>query len=253
MWQPEMLQSAADAELTAELAHIMYDARNCFGHRRKVQGDMPEQDYFRSALSDFTYEAASGGAIRHLADLGYTARQIAEKLTYPTPYERVRKTVWQHLIDTQVVLTQEPGNGKQSEKATYRIVHDKYGRASFRMEAATADSSGPIRWKERRYSKETCGSLAVYLADRCSVNGEDRSYISCDFGLHGKREGGNFEAAMKTLNERQREYISGLLWEERICYHRLDKRMREIMSKLYTNGYYHGYCYFMRQGEKVEI
>ena len=216
---------------------------------------MSEQDYFRDALSDFTYEAASGGAIRHLTDLGFTTKQIAAKLTYPTPYERVRKTVWQQLIDTQVVLTQEPGSGKQLKKTAhqYKVVHDKYGRASFRMEAATADSSELIRWKERRYNKETCGSLAVYLADKCIVNGEDQSYISCDFGLHDKKEDGSFEAAMKTLNERQREYIQGLLWENRICYHRLDQRMREIMAKLYVNGYYHGYCYFMKQAEKVEI
>lgn len=214
---------------------------------------MSEQDYFRNALSDFTYEAASGGAIRHLTDLGYTAKQIAERLDFPTPYERVRKTVWQQLIDTQVVLTQEPGNGKRREKAAYKVVHDKYGRVSFRMETDTADGFEPIRWKERCYNKETCGSLAVYLADKCIVNGEDGSYISCDFGLRGKREDENFEAAMKILNERQREYILGLLWENRICYHRIDQRMREIMVKLYTNGYYHGYCYFMKQGEKVEI
>ena len=214
---------------------------------------MSEQDYFRNALSDFTYEAASGGAIRHLTDLGYTAKQIAEKLTYPTPYERVRKTVWQQLIDTHVVLTQEPGNGKKRGKAAYKVVHGKYGRTSFRMESAAADSLEAIRWKERHYNEETCGSLAVYLADKCSVNGEDKSYISCDFGLSGKREDGDLEAAMKILNERQREYIAGLLWENRICYHRLDQRMREIMVKLYTYGHYHGYCYFMKQGEKVEI
>ena len=214
---------------------------------------MSEQDYFRNALSDFTYEAASGGAIRHLADLGYTTKQIAEKLTYPTPYERVRKTVWRQLVDTQVVLTQEPGKGKQHEKAAYKVVYGKYGRASFRMETDTPDCSEPIRWKERCYDEKTCGSLAVYLADKCTVNGEDKSYISCDFGLCIKKEDGNFEAAMKALNERQREYILGLLWEDGICYHRLDGRMREIMVKLYTKGYYHGYCYFMKQEEKVKI
>lgn len=214
---------------------------------------MAEQDYFRNALSDFTFEAASGGAIRHLADLGYTVRQITEKLTYPTPYERVRRTVWQHLIDTQVVLIKEPGSGKQSGKSTYTVVHDKYGRASFRMEAAKADNSDAIHWKERCYSEEQCGSLAVYLADKCSAGGEDGVYVSCDFGLHDRKEDGRFEAAMQVLNERQREYISGLLWENRICYHRLDQRMREIVVKLYAQGYYHGYCYFLKQAEKVKI
>ena len=214
---------------------------------------MSEQDYFRNALSDFTFEAASGGAIRHLADLGYTVKQISEKLTYPTPYERVRKTVWQHLLDTQIVLTGEPGNGKQCGKAVYKMEYDKYGRASFRMEPAVADSPGPIRLKERCYREELCGSLAVYLADKCSANGEDKSYVSCNFGMHDGKEDGSLAAAMQTLNERQREYISGLMWENKVCYHRLDRRMQEIIVKLYAERYYHGYCYFLKQEEKVEI
>lgn len=214
---------------------------------------MSEQDYFRNALSDFTFEAASGGAIRHLADLGYTVRQITEKLTYPTPYERVRGAVWKHLVDTQVVLTQEPGSGRQSRKAAYTVEHDKYGKASFRMESVPADSCEPIRWKERSYSEEKCGRLSVWLADKCIENGEDRAYISCDFGLHDRRKDGSFEAAMQVLNERQREYIEGLMWENKICYHKLDQRMREIAVRLYAEGYYHGFCYFLKQEEKVVI
>lgn len=215
---------------------------------------MSKQDYFRNALSDFTYEAASGGAIRHLADLGYTVRQICDKLTYPTPYERVRNTVWQHLIDTRVVLTEEPGSGREQGKKTYTVAHDKYGRASFRLEKTPAsDETEPIRWKERRYSEELCGSLAVYLAEKCSVNGEDAAYISCDFGLQGGRDKEKFDAAMQALNERQREYISGLPWEKKTCYHRLDRRMREIVVKLYSAGLYRGNCFFLKSGEKVEL
>lgn len=226
---------------------------SCGSGVSRIQRIMSEQEYFKNALSDFTYEAASGGAIRHLADLGYTVKQITEKLTYPTPYERVRKTVWQHLIDSEIVLTKEPGSGKQHGKAAYTVVHDKYGKASFQLEKAPVGDSEPVRWKERRYSEEKYGSLAVYLADRCSENGEDRAYVSCDFGLRDVRESAEYAAAMQVLNERQREYISGLLWENKICYHRLDQRMREIIVKLYAGGYYHGYCYFLKTEEKVTI
>lgn len=214
---------------------------------------MSEQEYFRSALSDFTFEAASGGAIRHLADLGYTVKQITEKLTYPTPYERVRKTVWKHLSDTGVVLTREPEQSAGQGKAAYTVEHSKYGKASFRLEAVSSDASEPIHWKKRRYSEEQCGPLAAYLANRCSANGENDSYISCDFGVRGVRDSAQYQAAMQTLNERQREYIQGLLWEDKVCYHRLDQRMREIIVKLYSNGLYHGYCYFVKQEEKVEL
>lgn len=214
---------------------------------------MSEQEYFKSALSDFTHEAASGGAIRHLADLGYTVKQITEKLTYPTPYERVQKTVWKHLIDSGVVLTQEPGNGRQQGKSTYTVAHDKYGRASFRLEQIPAGDTEHILWKNRQYKEEQHGSLAAYLEDQCSENGEDKAYISCDFGLHSVRESAEYTSAMQTLNERQREYIEGLLWENKICYHRLDRRMREITVKLYTNGLYRGNCYLLKSCEKVEL
>ena len=217
------------------------------------KGIMSEQEYFKSALSDFTYEAASGGAIRHLADLGYTVKQITEKLTYPTPYERVRRTVWKHLVDSEVVLTHEPRSGKRQGRAVYKVVHDKYGKASFQLEKTPADDSATIHWRERFYSEENYGGLAGYLADKCSVNGDDESYISCDFGVRGIRESVEYAAAMQALNERQREYISGLLWEDRVCYHRLDQRMREIIVKLYTGGYYHGYCYFVKTEERVVI
>ena len=56
---------------------------------------MQEHSYFQKALADFTQEAASGGAIRHLADMGYTVKQIMERLDFPTPYERVQKAVWE--------------------------------------------------------------------------------------------------------------------------------------------------------------
>jgi len=44
----------------------------------------PKQEYFKKSLSDFTFDMASGGAIRHLADRGYTVEQIGnleKKLT----------------------------------------------------------------------------------------------------------------------------------------------------------------------------
>lgn len=211
---------------------------------------MEEQEYFGSALSDFAYEAASGGAIRHLADLGCTARQIAGQLSYPTPYERVRRTLWQHLLDTRTVLTSEPGNGRQGGKPSYRVTHDRFGRASFCMETDKAEETAPICWRERRYDAAVCGELAAYLAAQC---GSTAAYASCDFGLSDRRRDGTFEAQMRVLNARQREYIEGLMWEDRVCYHRLDGRMREIVARLYAQGCYHGYCYFLEQREKLAV
>lgn len=214
---------------------------------------MSERVFFREALSDFTFESASGGAIRHLADLGYTVRQISEKLTYPTPYERVRGVVWQRLLDTKVVLTQEPGSGNGQRKAEYTIEHDKYGRTSFRRASYVGRNADVIHWKERTYSQDKDGTLAVYLAKLCEQNGENDIYISCDFGWWSRREPKKLTSALEILNERQREYIAGLPWENRVCYHRLDMRMKEITVKLHEAGVYQGICYCMKTAEKVEI
>lgn len=230
---------------------------------------MSEQEYFKSALSDFTYEAASGGAIRHLADLGYTVKQICGQLSFPTPYVRVQKTVWQHLAETGVILTEEPGSGKNQKqgKAGYAVEHDKYGRTSFRLITAKPEEGQRICWKERRFAgngdcpdtgnpgtgiraAEGGRKLAAYLAGKCREN-EGEAYISCRFGLLSRRNPAEYEAVAAVLNERQREYLTGLPWEEKICYHRLDGRMQEIAVRLYEAGKLEDSCYFMKSGEKV--
>ena len=67
------------------------------------------QKYFDEALSDFVHDAASGGAIRHLVDLGYSLTQIMQALSYPTPRERVQKTVYRYMLESGMLLKMLPG------------------------------------------------------------------------------------------------------------------------------------------------
>lgn len=235
---------------------------------------MAEQEYFKKALSNFTFEAASGGAIRHLADLGYPVSRIAKKLTFPTPYERVQKTVWEHFLDTGVLRMEEPGsrNGCGREKVTYVRDYDKYGKPSFRRvvlspketmgehNAALGENvsiKGGISWKELQFLEGggTGRSLAEFLKEKCMENGEEFSYVSCDFGLqlHNGDKAEKFMKSLLVLEDEYREYILGLPWERRLCYHRLDKRMREIVVKLHEIKAYQGKCYFLRTAECVHI
>ena len=213
---------------------------------------MAETDYFKSALASFTHEAASGGAIRHLADLGYTVDQIVEKLTFPTPRERVRREVWERLVDTGTVLLEEPGSGKRQEKADFVLEYDRYGRATFRRETARKESDAPVIWRERRF-EDRDGPLSSYLAARCAENDGDKSWCSCEFGFWSRQEPERLRAAMESCDRRQREYVLGLVWEEDICYHRLDQRMREIVSRLYEGGHYRGALYFLKARERVVV
>lgn len=235
---------------------------------------MEEQDFFRKALADFTHEAANGGAIRHLADLGYTVRQIAAQLDFPAPYERVQKETWERLVDTGVILLQEPGSGGRRKRAVYVREYDKYGKASFRRvsEEEQDDSrsytpalqgrrkgeegTAVICWKERAFDGgKACSTqeLAALLDLKIAENGKESAYMSCDFGLTARREPEKYQALLDILDERQREYVSGLPWERGRVYHRMDFRMKEILMKLYGAGHYHGKCYFLKTEEIVTL
>ena len=52
--------------------------------------------------------------------------------------------------------------------------------------------------------------------------------------------------ALQVLDNRQQDYIQGLPWEERVVYHRLNQRMRDIVIRLYENGWYFENYYFGR-------
>lgn len=233
---------------------------------------MSEQDYFKAALADFTFEAASGGAIRHLADLGYTVKQITEQLSFPTPYQRVQKAVRERLLETGVLLLEEPGSGKgHSPAPVYVVDHDKYGRTSFRRARASKElaegaterpakkpveglaekTSGGVLWRERVFDEKRDGNPAVYLAEKCRENGEEKAFVFCDFGLRMEKEPALFEEALQVLDERARDYIYGLFQGQKGCYHRLNRRMREIVAKLYERKEYHSICYFVKTGEKI--
>ncbi len=52
---------------------------------------------FEESLQNFTREFAYGGAIRHLADHGYTAEQILKEYRYPLSLETIRKIIDDHM------------------------------------------------------------------------------------------------------------------------------------------------------------
>lgn len=39
-----------------------------------------------------------------MADKGYTIKRIKERLEYPVSFEKIQKTVWEHLLDRKVIL-----------------------------------------------------------------------------------------------------------------------------------------------------
>lgn len=170
---------------------------------------------FRQALSDFSFDVASGGAIRHLTDLGYTVKQIQEKLDFPTPIARIQEMVWKRLVETGVILLEDPRREGPKEKVNYIREYDSYGKVSFRRVVET---------NPQREAGE--------------------AFLACEFGLLRHRDAEKYRKVLAVLEGRQAEYIDGLPWVQRKVWHRADERMLEIGKRLGAAGLARGVCCF---------
>lgn len=159
--------------------------------------------YFEAALSDFVFDVAAGGAIRHLVDRGHSVEQIMGELDYPVPRIRVEKAVYRHLLETGILLDKLP---------------DEAGGGRFILL--------PEKTKEK---------LPAALTACIEKHGEENVYMECPFGAWMKRDKEKLHRLISCLTSREQEYILGILWERNIMYHRLNSRMREIAMKLVTH------------------
>lgn len=179
------------------------------------------KDYFNQALSDFMFEVASGGSIRHLVDLGYSVDQIMGKLAFPTPRVRVEKAVYKHMTETGLLLSKLPADEQTFHVTKFQAKHPDQISARF-----------------------------LKLLEQ---NGEENAYLECPFGELAKDDPQRLETVLSGLNSREREYIKGILWERNIMYHRLNSRMREIAVKLVLGGNAQIRCLFLKTKEVLVV
>lgn len=172
---------------------------------------------FNQALSNFIHDFASGGAIRHLADEGFSVTEITDRLSFPTPKNRVAQEVWKYYLETGKIRLEKPkleygrndpersdgerGNTETIRKVTYVKEQNAYGRVSMRQ-----------------------------VVEEIPV--ESRMYIACDFGKQMYRDREGFERRLNVLTEKERQYILDLPWPVQTVYHVADERMQEIIHKL---------------------
>jgi hypothetical protein len=220
---------------------------------------MPE-NFFQNALHNFTFDVASGGAIAHLADLGYTPREIQGMLDYPTPYERVREAFRDYLLKEKIIVEEKSDLGKRQEKVSFVEEYDSYGRKSFRrvVEYAGAETAGDVdSFRALTYTENLFGPFPAFLKEYCCEGMDEENaknaYVSCDFGLRMKRAQKEYEAFIKPLAEGQRSYIEDILWERKMVWHLLNRRMREILAVLYAQSDYHGTILLLDKKEQVEF
>ncbi len=153
--------------------------------------------YFTQALSRFVKEVASDGAIRHLADLGYTPTQIYRKLEYPTSMEHIGKVMWEHFTNQGIIVYDNPDENACTEEVRYVKENGTYGRTTFRR--------------------------VVEKVER-----PKREYVLVDFGKRMYQDRTGFEKCLECLSEDDRDYVLGLPWELKPVYHVADERMMRI-------------------------
>ncbi len=154
---------------------------------------------FNKALTNFINDAAVGGAIRHLADLGYSISEISENLDYPVSKEKIAAFMWEHFINIGKISMEEP---KQfHEVASFVKEQDAFGRISFRKVTRTVDNA-------------------------------DKQYIKCEFGKLLYQKDKHFLHAFQKLEPEDREYIELMPWPLTCVYHELDQRMKRIKNML---------------------
>ncbi len=171
---------------------------------KKTTSEQKETNrYFQEALSDFMYDTASGRAIRHLVDAGYTAAQIIQQLDYPTPFSKIQLSITKYLKETGILTTRLPVPPKDLTPVYLPAL------------------SGGIP-QEALYAR---------LAKQARQDGEGYAYFYCPFSQMAQTAGTGVPPLFSVLTAREREYLTGIIWEPGM-YHRLNRRMLEIGTQL---------------------
>ncbi len=173
-------------------------------------------DTFNKALQNMTVEFAGGGAVRHMADLGYNVDRIRESLDYPLSRDRIRDMLWKYYVDAGRILPEEPSGDQPHTKVTYIKETGAYGKTSFRrVEKPVTDGSAVPAGRERSTDQKA-----------------PVSYVPCDFGIQRARDEAAFLEHLSVLDPADRDYVLDLPWPRARVWHVADERMRRIAQTL---------------------
>ena len=171
----------------------------CKLQREALRDKEQKMKEFNKALSNFINDAAAGGAVRHLADLGYSISDIADSLDYPISKEKIAGYMWEHFVNIGKISLEEPE--ASHEKVSFVKEQDSFGRISFRRVTEVVDNS-------------------------------HKQYIKCDFGKQLYKNELEFQRMLMGLDGADAEYIKLLPWPLTPVYHELDERMERIIKNI---------------------
>jgi hypothetical protein len=231
---------------------------------------MGEKDIFREALNNFTFDVASGGAIAHLADLGFTPSEIQKRLDFPTPYEQVREAYLKWLLDKKIIVEDRAEFGRRQEKRHFVTEYDDYGHKSFRLVVEHGDEdmteSDPEKFENVCFAPNVHGSFGDFLKCYCcgdsngntgkvSASDVKNAYVSCNFGIRAKHSPQKYSAFLAPLEKDSRlfHYVDDIPWQPKEVWHLLDERMRGIIAILYEQSSYHGTILLFDKRQQIQF
>jgi hypothetical protein len=213
---------------------------------------MDDNNTFREALKNFTFDVACGGAIEHLADCGYIPQEIQKMLDFPTSLELVQETYWKHCVKKKIIAEDKSELGKRLEKVSYVTDYDAYGHMSLRkvveygegddMEADTDD------FCKTAYDPAVHGNFSAFIEEN-----EGNTYVSCDFGIRKMRSAADYESFLSPLTDEQRFYMEGIPWKRKKVWHCMNRRMSGIITTLYEYSEYHGELLLLDKQEEIHF
>ncbi|MCR5654353.1 MAG: hypothetical protein K6G07_01760 [Lachnospiraceae bacterium] len=141
---------------------------------------MEENKYFKETLQNFTFDVASGGAIRHLADLWYSTEEIAKHLSFPTPKEQIAKTVYEHCFAKGLLSYEKTPKPAAATKTVYVKKQSALGKTTFLRKEVPVEADPPSlsgTYEEFSVGLLTYRSPEAYERFLHALTPEDRSLI----------------------------------------------------------------------------
>ena len=159
-------------------------------------------DTFSKAINNFTMDVAAGAAIRHLADIGYGPEKIQKTLTYPAPMDYISKTVYEHLLNLNIIVLKDPATIQPAAPYEFILETNEYGKTSYRRVEKKIDET------------------------------ERTDYICVSFGSDKYRHSDLIEANRNLFSPQAYDYLMNIPWPVGEFWHEKNERVDEIASVL---------------------
>ena len=155
-------------------------------------------EYFKKALSNFSFEMGSAGEIRVLFLTTRDLNEIKNKLTFKVDDDKIKDTILEYLISKKVILRESDIN-----EGSYEI----------------------------RKVEDTKNFKSEYIKVKKDVLVNIDDYVKVDFYKMKKENERAYNSFLDSLNNDDKNYIEIIPWEDNM-YHIKDERILRILSKI---------------------